>query len=168
MNPDPSQRITISEIRAHPWFTQIEHSPPYTPAIFIGKQPIPIDDKIIAVLEKDHHFERAKVEENLQRNKFNNFTTTYYLLLKRKERAGIFRQQYNEDVKKLLQRKKPAPKAIAETRPKEVQMDNAPTPAVATAEGGRANGPPDMQVVPKEAVQRYKGKVPTTIPADMF
>jgi SOS-response transcriptional repressor LexA len=33
--------------------------------------------------------------------------------LKRKERAGIFRQQYNEDVKKLLKRKnKPAPKEI--------------------------------------------------------
>lgn len=43
------------------------------------------------MLEKDHNFERSKVEAEIKKNRFNNTTTTYYLLLKRKERAGIFR-----------------------------------------------------------------------------
>lgn len=36
--------------------------------------------------------EPTKVTEEIQRNRFNDFTTTYYLLFKRKERAAIFRQ----------------------------------------------------------------------------
>lgn len=52
-------------------------------------------------------------------------TTTYYLLLKRKERAGIFRQQYNEEVKKLLERKTNKKKLKALEAEKEKQsLDN--------------------------------------------
>lgn len=65
LNPDPDSRINILGIRSHPWFNQVQHSPPYTPAIFIGKEPIPVDDKIMAMLEKDHSMQRTKVEENL-------------------------------------------------------------------------------------------------------
>ena len=75
---------------------------PYTPAVFIGRDTIPVDEKIISTLEKDHLIDRSLVVENIQRNRFNDMTTTYYLLFKKKERAGIFRQQYNSEVKKLL------------------------------------------------------------------
>lgn len=50
LNPDPEKRFTIEDIRAHPWFNQIEHPPPFTPAIFIGKEIIPIDEKIMATI----------------------------------------------------------------------------------------------------------------------
>jgi len=63
----------------------------------------------MGMLIKDHNIEEAKAEQEIKRNRFNNITTTYYLLLKRKERAGMFRQQYNEDVKKLLRRGKKGP-----------------------------------------------------------
>ena len=108
LNPDPTKRFTIQDIRAHPWYNQVEHPAPYTPAIFLGKEPIPIDQKILGMLERDHGIEPAKAEIEIQKNKFTNTTTSYYLLLKRKERAGIFRQQYNEEVKKLLKKRKPA------------------------------------------------------------
>ena len=49
------------------------------------------DPKIIGMLEKDHNITPEKAENEIKRNRFNNVTTTYYLLLKRKERAGIFR-----------------------------------------------------------------------------
>jgi len=106
LNPDPAKRITIEEIRSHPWYTQVEHQPPYTPPIFLGKETIPIDAKIQAMLERDHKIEPEKSEQEIKKNKFNNTTTTYYLLLKRKERAGILRQQYNDDVKKMQAKKK--------------------------------------------------------------
>lgn len=57
LNPEPTLRFNINQIRAHPWYNQIEHTPPYTPAVFIGKDIIPIDEKIIATLEKDYLFE---------------------------------------------------------------------------------------------------------------
>lgn len=50
LNPDPTKRLTIDDIQAHPWYTQVEHIAPYTPAVFIGKDQIPIDEKIIATL----------------------------------------------------------------------------------------------------------------------
>lgn len=92
----------------------MEHAAPYTPAIFLGKEPIPIDTKILGMLERDHQITPEKAEVEIQKNKFTNTTTSYYLLLKRKERAGIFRQQYNDEVKKLLKKRKPkeAPPAI--------------------------------------------------------
>ena len=117
LNPEPSKRFTIQDICAHPWYNQIEHQPPYTPSVFIGKEPIPVDEKILATLQKDYNLESSKVIDEIQRNRFNDYTTTYYLLFKRKERAAIFRQQYNDEVKKLLRRKKGDQ---SEVRPKEV------------------------------------------------
>ena len=109
LNPDPAQRYTIQDIRNHPWYAICEHQPPYTPPIYLGKEPIPIDAKIMGMLVNDHNIDANKAEQEIKRNRFNNITTTYYLLLKRKERAGMFRQQYNEDVKKLLRRGKKGP-----------------------------------------------------------
>ena len=85
------------------------------------------------MLVKDHNIDAAKAEQELKRNRFNNITTTYYLLLKRKERAGMFRQQYNEDVKKLLRRGKkgPSPTPMLDQTPPAAQPipeRNTPTP----------------------------------------
>ena len=121
LNPDPALRYTITDIRKHLWFNQVEHQPPYTPPIYLGKEPIPIDQKIIAVLQKDHSIEPSKAESEIKRNRFNNVTTTYYLLLKRKERAGIFRMQYNEDIKKIVNRRKnKTPKVQEENKQLEI------------------------------------------------
>ena len=106
LNPDPTQRYTINDIRKHPWYQSVEHQPPYTPPIFLGKEAVPIDPKIVGMLEKDHNTPPEKTENEIKRNRFNNVTTTYYLLLKRKERAGMFRMQYNEDIKKLVNKRR--------------------------------------------------------------
>lgn len=127
LNPDPTQRYSISDIRKHPWYLMVDHQPPYTPPIYLGKEPIPIDAKIIATLQKDHNIEPAKSESEIKRNRFNNTTTTYYLLLKRKERAGIFRMQYNEDIKKIVNRRKNKTPAAKEEQKQEIAQKPADT-----------------------------------------
>lgn len=62
LNPDPETRYSIEDIRDHPWFNIIEHKPPYTPPIYLGDEPIPVDEKIIGTLVKDHQFEADKVK----------------------------------------------------------------------------------------------------------
>jgi len=42
----------------------------------------------------------------VKRNKFSDLTTSYYLISKRKERAGIFRQQYKDELKQMIGNKK--------------------------------------------------------------
>lgn len=61
LNPDPSCRFTIEDICAHPWYNQIEHPPPYTPSVFIGQEPIPVDEKILVTLQKDYSMEPNQV-----------------------------------------------------------------------------------------------------------
>jgi len=65
LNPDPAKRFTINDICAHPWYQQIEHLPPYTPAVFIGKEAIPVDDKIITTLQKDYNIEPSKIIDEI-------------------------------------------------------------------------------------------------------
>ena len=74
------------------------------------------------MLEKDHNTPPEKTENEIKRNRFNNVTTTYYLLLKRKERAGMFRMQYNEDIKKLVnkRRKQATTPQVAEEQKQEI------------------------------------------------
>jgi hypothetical protein len=86
------------------------------------------------MLQKDHSIEPAQAEQEIKRNRFNNVTTTYYLLLKRKERAGILRLQYQNDLK-LLKRKPANPTTsptdtLSETRTTE---EAAPPKNVNTA-----------------------------------
>lgn len=42
----------------------------------------------------------------VRKNKFSDLTTSYYLISKRKERAGIFRQQYKDELKQMIGNKK--------------------------------------------------------------
>lgn len=73
--------------------------------MIIGKEPITVDPKILALIHKDYNTNIEQAEIDIKRNKFNNLTTTYYLISKRKERAGIFRQQYIDEQKRALKKR---------------------------------------------------------------
>lgn len=71
--------------------------------IILERQEIGIDDKIIGRMERDYKLNIDRARQEIKQNKFTSNTTIYYLLLKRHERVGILRQQFQID----LQRKKP-------------------------------------------------------------
>jgi serine/threonine protein kinase len=89
LNPDPTQRFTIKDIRAHPWYNQVP--PDEKKGIIVGRDQIPINTKIMELLNRDYGIDLEKCETDVKRNRFNDLTTSYYLISKRKERAGIFR-----------------------------------------------------------------------------
>ena len=39
--------------------------PPYTPAVFIGKDRIPVDEKILTNIEKDYAMDPEQVTDNI-------------------------------------------------------------------------------------------------------
>jgi hypothetical protein len=43
------------------------------------------------LLQRDYNIDLDKCESDIKKNRFNDLTTSYYLISKRKERAGIFR-----------------------------------------------------------------------------
>lgn len=90
-NTNPAKRITAEAIRAHPWYKTVNAPAQPKLGIVVGKDVIQPDEKILDILIKDYKFEAEKVVMDIQKNRFNNATTTYYLILKRRERADILK-----------------------------------------------------------------------------
>lgn len=97
LNPDPTQRFSIKDIRNHPWYNQVE--PNEKKGIIVGRDQIPVNNNIMELLNRDYGIDVEKCEADVKRNRFNDLTTSYYLISKRKERAGIFRQQYKDEMR---------------------------------------------------------------------
>ena len=60
----------------------------------------------MSLLQKDYNIDIEQCELEVKKNKFTDLTTSYYLIAKRKERAGIFRQKYKEELKQMMAGKK--------------------------------------------------------------
>jgi len=100
-NTNPNKRITIEEIRNHPWYQL--HKPEILsfnivpPALQnenqvitrkgaqfrVIQRPNLLNEKIIKNLEQNHDFNRESLLKSIKNNKHNQLTATYYLLLKK-------------------------------------------------------------------------------------
>lgn len=86
LTTDANARITIDEIRNHPWYNiiRLDREPD---GIIIGVNQVPIDVEILKELEYFNiDINHAKL--CVEANKHNHLTTTYYLLLQRFLRNG--------------------------------------------------------------------------------
>jgi len=87
---DPNRRYKIEDIRRHPWYNMV---PPFEKqGIIIGKNEIPIDEKIFDKTTSEYKIPPENLRTDLKRNKFNQSTTAYYLLYKRLERSEIYKK----------------------------------------------------------------------------
>eukprot|EP00180_Rhodochaete_pulchella_P000482 Plantae.Rhodophyta-Rhodochaete_pulchella.ctg134.p1 GENE.Plantae.Rhodophyta-Rhodochaete_pulchella.ctg134~~Plantae.Rhodophyta-Rhodochaete_pulchella.ctg134.p1 ORF type:complete len:457 (-),score=77.26 Plantae.Rhodophyta-Rhodochaete_pulchella.ctg134:1041-2288(-) len=77
---DPIKRITVPEIRRHPWFTA--RLPRYLAVPFKVGSPTnrEIDDHVLSVVEEKTGYPRSTVSRALQQNKRNALTVAYHLL----------------------------------------------------------------------------------------
>lgn len=85
LNTSPDKRITVAEVRNHDWYTKIRSVE--LDGIIIGKDNIPIIEEFLEQLQS--HFNGDNLDQAntfIQNNKHNQVTSTYYLLLKKKER----------------------------------------------------------------------------------
>ena len=85
---DPLKRITIPEIRAHPWF--VLHLPRYlaVPPPDTAAQAAKIDPEALESVV-NMGFDRAAVTEALRRQVRNKATVAYYLICDNKRNGGI-------------------------------------------------------------------------------
>ena len=84
--PSPEQRLTIDEIRAHPWYQQVKVRE--FQGILVGKNPIPVDMDIVAMISQFEQVDEQQARKFVANNRHNPTTTIYYLLLKRHLRKG--------------------------------------------------------------------------------
>jgi non-homologous end joining protein Ku len=78
----------------------------------------------LELLNKDYSIDIEQCEIEIKKNKFTDLTTSYYLISKRKERAGIFRQQYKEELKQMIGKKKEKKQAQQEQTEKQTADRN--------------------------------------------
>ena len=88
---DPNIRYGFEQIKHHPWFTSVNNVMGKniffnSPGIFINEDVIPIDENIVIELHEKFKYDLRNIISDLIRNKHNNITTSYYLILKRKVR----------------------------------------------------------------------------------
>ena len=88
LEKDPEKRITIKKIKKHPWFNltapKIKKNPIFLPNELIT----PIDLNIINIMVNYYGYNEPKIKIDLLKNKHNNTTATYYLLLDAKIKKG--------------------------------------------------------------------------------
>jgi 5'-AMP-activated protein kinase catalytic alpha subunit len=85
LTKDPEERYTIAQIRGHPWFRQVTQT--IDQGIIVGLHRIAWDPEVLRYSE-ECGFRGEQVRSALEANRHNQATTTYYLLLRRKLRAG--------------------------------------------------------------------------------
>ena len=88
LTKDPLKRITINKIKKHPWFNLNNPKITMSPGFLINEIVIPIDLDIINKMVNIYGYNEKEIKIDLLKNKHNNRTTTYYLLLDSKIRKG--------------------------------------------------------------------------------
>lgn len=93
LNTDPEERITISEIRQHPWFRIVkENAEGREPGLYPGLQKMPYNSELLAQIVQDYAFEMDYSIKCLESNRHNHITATYHLLNKRNKRAAFLKE----------------------------------------------------------------------------
>ena len=88
LETNPRKRITVPEIKKHPWFNLIDSSKNVHNGIDTKVNVIPIDEEIVSKMES-YEYNKEEVRANVLMNEHNHITTTYYLLLKKKTRKKV-------------------------------------------------------------------------------
>ena len=106
LTTNPKRRISLEEIKKHPFFLVGERTP-LMKGLIIGIETIPVDWDIIKEI-KQKYFKEKDIDEKyianmIQKNLHNNITTIYYLIYKEKT-ENIFNNE-NSKIKKIKKEK---------------------------------------------------------------
>mmetsp|Transcript_29035 Transcript_29035/g.51943 ORF Transcript_29035/g.51943 Transcript_29035/m.51943 type:complete len:477 (+) Transcript_29035:2223-3653(+) len=145
LNIDPVKRLSIDEIRGHPWCSRSEHV--VSTGIVVGRDQMPIHHGVLRQLET-YGFNLEHAEKCILANRHNHVTTTYYLLLNKP--ASDFRERPKSA--RVNTSVSPQPKS----RPITARNARDVSPASITA---RRKQPPSKSrdVSPTRRLRAYKG-----------
>jgi len=98
---DPSKRFKIEDIRKHRWFNLVPQEGDTRSSqlgIIIGINTIPVNRKVINIMEEKYSVRREYAKRCLLENKHNKVTTLYYLLFQKYERLGMLSAEDEVDL----------------------------------------------------------------------
>ena len=83
---DPKKRLTIYQIKHHPWFSLYNDKGKLmvSEGLILSKTVEPIDEEVVSSMSKTFNLPEEKIRISILSNKHNDITTIYYLLLHQK------------------------------------------------------------------------------------
>ena len=96
LTTDPEKRITLAQIKSHPWYKQ--YTQELNTGIILGYDYVPVDKNIITSL-KNYNIDIENAQSLLEANKHDNTTAAYYLLLNKHLQNGGKTNSFSSDWK---------------------------------------------------------------------
>ena len=87
LTTDPERRITIDQIKAHPWFSLYKGYVNIPKGLIIGYHDISIDELILENAQS-FGYDKESIRQSILQNRHNKITTLYYLMLQKFIRNG--------------------------------------------------------------------------------
>ena len=86
LTTDPKKRLTIYQIKNHPWFSIYDNKGKLmtNDGLILSKIIIPIDEEIVATISKKFNLSEELIRISILSNKHDNISTLYYLFLNKK------------------------------------------------------------------------------------
>ena len=86
LTTDPKKRLTIYQIKNHPWFSIYDNKGKLmtNDGLILSKIIIPIDEEIVATISKKFNLTEELIRISILSNKHDNISTLYYLFLNKK------------------------------------------------------------------------------------
>ena len=91
LNPNPRKRITIANIKKHPWFNLFNNNNFINInyyGLLINKYVIPIDEDIVTEMTNKFNIPEDEIRCSILKNKLNDISTLYYLIVNKKNKEG--------------------------------------------------------------------------------
>ena len=83
---DPKKRLTIYQIKNHPWFSLYNDKGKLmiSDGLILNKYVVPIDEEVVSLMSKKFSVTEEKIRISILSNKHDDLSTIYYLLLHKK------------------------------------------------------------------------------------
>lgn len=82
---NPDNRLTIQQIKEHPWMHIIDFNFMKSPGVSINTDILPIDIDIVEEMSGTNELQIGKIISDILTNKHNNNTILYYLKIEKKK-----------------------------------------------------------------------------------
>ena len=125
---DPKKRLTINQIKNHPWFSLYNEKGKLMvrEGLLLSKYVVPVDEDVVSSMSSKYNLSDEKIRISILTNKHDDIATIYYLLLHKKIRnkkktvadikGNLFRkyldnksnllEAYDKDINKVLEDRK--------------------------------------------------------------
>ena len=89
LEKNPKKRITLEQIKQHPWLHLIDFNFMKSPGIFINKDVIPVDLEIVREMGVNDEQKIKKIIKDILTNSHNKNTSNYYFKIEQKKKKKI-------------------------------------------------------------------------------